>query len=122
MSIDLLAPRFKVVADWPKNYDFTIGEIITCNDMVTEAMIGNPRFSLYPHLFKKLEWYEDREEKDMPEYVKCTYQTGKKGENIVISKFSMKDHFFNKQYHEAGVIGYEPATESDYINQSTIKI
>jgi hypothetical protein len=61
---DLLKPRYKVVADYPDSI-FKIGGILIQGEKdLTEA-------AKYPHLFKKLEWWEEREEKDMPEYLKC---------------------------------------------------
>lgn len=87
---DLLKERFKVVADYPKS-DFPLGTILSMD--VESAIItlnGEYQFSdkwpmaltssyyvknvlkveNYPHLFRKLEWYEERKVEDMPEYVK----------------------------------------------------
>lgn len=79
MSIDLLAPRFKVVADYP-NSNFDVGEIIEFKPLrkgngrwiaFGKYSVTHPNeLNKFPHLFKKLEWYEDRDFKDWPKYVK----------------------------------------------------
>jgi hypothetical protein len=58
---ELLKTRYKLIADYPGNY-LPIGHIF--------YLIQDEYHGQYPHLFKKLEWHEDRSENDMPEYVK----------------------------------------------------
>jgi hypothetical protein len=87
---ELLKPRYKVIADYPFNKSFKIGEVIALNEiddrphLVKEeyALIQNTvvthtfyktDFDKYPHLFKKLEWWQERKESDMPEYVKWAH-------------------------------------------------
>ena len=68
---ELLKPRFKVIADYPES-KFKVGEIIqlTWNDPFPDKYGGYETFyNKYPHLFKKLEWWEDRKESEMPQYV-----------------------------------------------------
>lgn len=65
---ELMKVRYKVIADYPGMDDFyKIGEII------------QPRYPIhygsYPHIFKKLEWWEERKESDMPQYVKSLNTT-----------------------------------------------
>lgn len=75
---ELLKPRYKVIADYP-NSEHEIGEIIVLNEnrQVTKEpfarLLQEPIIFLesdidksFPHIFKKLEWWEEREEKDMP--------------------------------------------------------
>jgi|ERR1044072_619177 hypothetical protein len=84
MSNDLLKPRYKVIADYPGNA-YKLGDIITfvedgCSELIanysavngdrTRLMVAKKEFDKYPHLFKKLEWWEDRSDEDMPEYYK----------------------------------------------------
>jgi hypothetical protein len=66
----LLKPRYKVIADWPRMTTYWIGRIFEVSQMGMETQIP---YHKYPHLFKKLEWWEERDEKDMPEYVKAKY-------------------------------------------------
>lgn len=69
---DLLKPRYKVIADFPMSI-CKVGEILEPQGKyfpVIEGGYWNIEIYKYPHLFKKLEWWEEREESDMPEYVK----------------------------------------------------
>ena len=80
----LLAPRYKVIADYPQSR-FNPDEILIPNRM--DGKVDNQwvnqdpndkryihaQLENFPHLFKPLQWWEDREEKDMPEYVKWRY-------------------------------------------------
>lgn len=77
----LLQPRYLVIADYPSS-TFTVGEIlpIIVNEM-GEAIYAYPNtggkagiyqthFNKYPHIFKPLFWWEERDIADMPEYLK----------------------------------------------------
>lgn len=82
---ELLKPRYKVIADWQGNR-IPINTIIQLNIGPDERFQnGNVPFpyaytengaeaeytlSPYPHLFQKLEWWQERTEEEMPEYVK----------------------------------------------------
>lgn len=65
---DLMKPRYKVIALWP-NTAYQVGEIIHIEALPLPKS-AEEMFQQYPHLFKPLQWWEDREEKDMPEYLK----------------------------------------------------
>jgi hypothetical protein len=81
----LLRPRYKVIASFWYN-PFEIGQILLlylnsfnnwaytfddpCGD-TTQVLESD--FSEYPHLFKKLEWWEGRKPEEMPQYVKWNY-------------------------------------------------
>lgn len=81
--IELLKPRIKVIAPYP-NMPFTNGQIldfkITNNgDWIYEwyehdgkYKMGLLEFNEYPHLFKRLEWWEERDwsELEQVQYVK----------------------------------------------------
>lgn len=92
MSADeLLKPRYKVIADYPGNI-IPIGSIfwddIESINIITPTGSKSIQSSYpyrhkdkFPHLFKKLEWWEDRKPEEMPEYVKviredCVKDTG----------------------------------------------
>lgn len=67
---ELLKPRYKVIADYPENI-FNVGEILPSPlqkiKELTPQMIG--MYDKYPHLFKKLEWREERKENEMPDFI-----------------------------------------------------
>ncbi len=81
---ELMQPRYKVIERWPDMHmlKFFTDQIITLNqkegsqwfiDMGKTKPYDNyydAYFEGYPHLFKKLEWWEEREPDDMPDYVK----------------------------------------------------
>lgn len=89
MSVEqLLKPRRKVIADYPGS-PFKIGDILYWHNTGQTGTGGNDGFySLsshyeisvtlypagqienYPHLFKPLQWWEEREASEWPEYVK----------------------------------------------------
>jgi len=71
---ELLKNRFVFFADYP------FSEALEINDVLTETEFGfknnrtgvvhlNIEFDKYPHIFKLLEWWEDRELSDMPDWV-----------------------------------------------------
>lgn len=121
MNIEkLLTPRWKVIADFP----FSPFKI---NDIVFDGVFGQLRISTsgyfkiadYPAIFKKLEWWEEREEKDLPKYVKSENNVVKVVEYIelfnefiyVRFKFKGVNEIFGKSIH-----CLMPATKEEYDN------
>ena len=62
---ELLKPRYKVIADYPHS-GLTVGEIISG----IHAETLQDHYNEYPHLFKRLEWFEERTLEEMPQYVR----------------------------------------------------
>lgn len=56
----LLAPRYEVIALWP-NTDWKVGDIIE-HELSSSAI---KLYDTYPHLFKRLQWYEKREASEL---------------------------------------------------------
>lgn len=67
---ELFIPRFKVLSDYPGGH-LKVGEVIDWNHGRTSYDAPN-EFEKYPKIFKKLDWFEERETEaeEMPEYVK----------------------------------------------------
>lgn len=65
---ELMRTRFLVTELYPGT-SFSIGDIITM-DSDSAKEIGFITYSAYPHLFRKLNWWQRRTEQDMPEYIK----------------------------------------------------
>lgn len=66
----LLAPRFKVIASYP-NSIFKVGEVITIGRH--EGVFcdpDGPKYSDFPAIFQRLQWWEDLHVDDFPAYVK----------------------------------------------------
>jgi hypothetical protein len=62
---ELLKPRYKVIADYPES-PFKIGRIYDYGEALPGP--GLSSFEPYPHLFRKLEWWEDRKPEEIPKY------------------------------------------------------
>lgn len=130
----LLVPRWKCIANYPGN-TFYIGEIfeipLDCklqqivlegNDYSSVDLDIDPNF--YPAIFEKLEWWEDRQLENMPEYVKyigtTTYfwikpnQIVKSNWKKVKSKFKMCEI----SCHDFIPNVWEPSTEEEYLKQN----
>lgn len=124
MTIDkLLNPRYEVIADYPSN-TLPIGTIMECpnydNDFTKGYWIQSQK--TYPHLFKRLNWWEKREESEMPKYLKHSF--GGNTEYYEVVKWDMKIMcgFTNIKNRECCSIltwhpdfTYQPATEEEYL-------
>ncbi len=141
-SIDhLLKPRYKVIADYPDS-KFKVGEILFVpnpkefpNWFQTNRRFNNEgRFEAvleaYPHIFKKLEWWEHRtiEELKSIKYVKVIKYRGYWREGDVVPVYSFeggsiekaKPTGFNLKYkHFQPVFELLPGTEEEYLNQKS---
>lgn len=80
---ELLMPQYKVIAPYPtmRADGWEVGSIIKLNVKLDSGAFAlhdhdhfkvNCWFQEYPHLFKKLEWWEGREIEEMMGYVKNT--------------------------------------------------
>lgn len=126
---ELLKPRWKVIADYP-NSPFIIGQIFVIPNFdkdFTKKYWADDK-DKYPHLFQRLEWWEERKPDEMPEYLKCLSPVFKwsKGDIIKVSKwiecFGPSVRFYtdytDKVTHSP--FSFIPAAEADYtayINQ-----
>lgn len=76
---ELLQPRWKVIADFPKS-SYNIGQILIPFFIKDEGLqkwyiqddydYSWIRIEDYPAIFKKLEWWEERDVQDLPQYIK----------------------------------------------------
>lgn len=129
---ELLYPRYKVIERWPDMgvSGYHAGQIVTLmqkdggqwckkeRDLTTYEAF----FEGYPHLFQRLEWWQERKPDDMPQYVKCLLFDFKfkKGEIIKVAKwlesFGPTLRFYPDCTDKITLHPhvYEPATEADY--------
>lgn len=138
---DLLKPRYKVLADWPESQfsskdspasmiSYWVGRIIIYGEIGVQTQI---KYDKYPHLFKKLEWWEDREESEMPEYLKSCSKPinhSDRFSNVLIkcgqdvfwnsNKFSFNKYGFVQAYGGIWIENFSPSTKEEY-EQSTIE-
>ncbi len=111
MKIDLLAPRYEIIADYPDS-EYKIGQIISGFDFPINK-------DSFPAIFRKLQWWEHRKPEEMPEYIKH-------GENGKPRKIESFTPTMARVIFEGGrvrTLNHEwlPATEAEYttyINQS----
>lgn len=83
---DLMKPRYKVIKDWPGMEFFRIGEIIITKSELIYCDGQGKKYSDYPHLFKKLEWWEERSKNELPEYLRF-----KEGYPMKVEKWDLKN-------------------------------
>ena len=80
-ATELMIPRFEIIAEYP-NCEFKNGEIISRVKYATNDIYHtdeNPpvggldlsEIEKYPHLFRKMNWWEDRKAEEMPKQVIC---------------------------------------------------
>lgn len=138
---ELLKPRYEVIADYP-NSPFEVNKIIEMtrkskrfplfgdnNIEDWETWIdgkngGSTCYSInqfipYPHLFRKLEWWEKRDRDDLPEYVKFIKDCWmyKKGDVVkVINWYGYKSNKVCIQHSNFKIENVEPATLEEYTN------
>jgi len=92
---NLLNPRFKVIAEYPntifkkddilerikyKDTDINISELLTNSKRCGINKLSGLHFSdleKYPHLFKKLNWWDERKQDELPTYLKSETQVVK---------------------------------------------
>jgi hypothetical protein len=93
----LMQPRYKVVALFPFNHYFSVGDVIECehlddrehlqaheryawlepneNSPAHHITFYESEFAKYPHLFRKLEWWGERGIDQLPAYLKVNTET-----------------------------------------------
>lgn len=130
----LTVPRFEVIAEFPK-CKFLKGDLLqrvinAANDWyhtdVYSCLGGYDISDLekYPHLFKKLNWWDNRKEKEMPKYLKQNYDLENPNWTFhKIYKWDMKRKigFLDSENYECCDLmiwrkqfAYLPATKEEY--------
>ena len=120
---ELLQPRFKVIANFPDNTR-NVGDIIYVEN--TKEKYWKENFEkwlfTFPHLFCKLEWWEDRKIEDLPKYLKDKFDI------FEVENYYFKNNFLRFDYWDEEtqtemfdfVSDYEPATKEEYEANKTI--
>lgn len=111
---ELLKPRRKLIADYPDN-EMPVGTILTnyspmmWGNKVFEFNASFDWFDKYPHLFQKLEWWQERTKDELPDFIK--FPNGK------IEPISNYGNHFLKDSMWANQSGAMPATEKEFLEQ-----
>lgn len=132
---ELLKPRYKVIADYPEieRHNIRIGDVITISESAMYAdktQDGTPVVAIdheiFPAVFRRLEWWEERDVKDMPEYLKYNINDKNWYGNVVFEKVDM---FYGDNNEYVALVDrdemmqyctswYLPTTETEYLNQT----
>lgn len=125
-----MIPRWLVIADFPFNTYYKVGGIITDDGRNENGYaVFTCKWNEFPNILKRLQWWERREESEMPEYVKMNKDIKtseiKFGQILKVTEWVIdeggKDLYFNYENDEKGIGQYPsaflPATESEYKSQ-----
>ena len=135
---ELLKPRYKVIADYPESR-FKI-EVILIDEGVNGFFYNDRIYNKaiwvaidkYPHIFKRLEWWEDRIIEDLPKYLRHTKYNDDNKVILEVLYYSPNDKPWIAYIKGAtsvrtqlnvAIKECQPATEqeyTDYINQLKI--
>lgn len=127
---ELLKPRYKVIADYPDN-QLPVGGILIKHSHIDDwlRLVGAPHGLIgiresvpenYPHLFRKLEWWEERQESEMPDFLK--YKIYDYGDNkyyiYPVQDWNLKINSVKVDKHIIDLSNYLkdklPATKEEY--------
>ena len=86
-AAELMTPRYVVIADYPGNV-LEIGSIVEVYPGKTQLEF----IEKYPHLFRKMNWWEKRTEEQMPKKLICKAIKDDNRINV-IEKWDMKNLF-----------------------------
>lgn len=123
----LMKPRYKVIADYPCR-PHPIGHILefSGDHYDSQSLFRLPgsdhrypekKFKEYPHLFQSLQWWEDRELHELPEYVKCIKTPDQKIFPGMVIKVAWCSKTWGTDHVRSVILDtncYEPADENDY--------
>lgn len=131
----LLQPRYEVTASYP-NTDFYVGDIIEegfngfCKKVRSpkggSAFYNMVMFEKHPNIFRKLEWWEKRDIKDMPEYVKTNKEWSKLSIQKVNGFYGSDKEFITLEgdmsnKYQLFTEWFIPSTEEEYNKQKNRK-
>ena len=118
-----MTPRYLVIADYPQwsAFKYSKGDILELKGIHyvggnTARPILESEINLYPHLFRLLHWWEYRDEKEMPEYVKIIDKSEIVKIHTVVKDVGFRFFDGNNWRHKAFSTNTIPSTESQYSN------
>lgn len=120
----LMRPRYRLSADYPGN-SRPIGFVFTMDKKdeegwyTTTGYLQEKFFTMYPHLFKPLSWWEDRAPEEMPKYLKDVNGVIEKGvwEKSTYKPNTLQFRTENAVWQGIDIVMcmFEPATEQEYL-------
>jgi hypothetical protein len=124
---ELLSPRFEVIEDYP-NSIYKVGSIINTGYDRIFCDPNSIKFSDFPHLFRKIQWFENRKEEEMPMFLKHKSLSGKTTYHKVILWDLSNPQFIQWKYsnQDFGNLGmwsinynYMPCSEEEYLQNNS---
>jgi len=84
----LQIPRYEMIAEFPDSI-INMGDIVTCREGMSLYLTECSKFDVsgFPHLFRKMDWWEKRELHEMPKRVMFVPDT--KGDIFEIEEWDM---------------------------------
>lgn len=114
---ELLRPRYKVIALFPGSKRM-VGDIVEFQDL--PGWPTKEYYEDFPHLFRKLEWYQERRIEDMPYYLKRKGEVVKVDQQFKMENLNDPDKPYDQWSHfisngkSSNYIFWNPATEAEY--------
>jgi hypothetical protein len=120
---ELLNPRYKVIAAYP-SCPFQVGTIL--NPVDVKTLCGDfPQFlGYYPHLFKKVDWWEERTFEQLcdVEYIQFISRTPalRLGDIVPVVEFTYNKNpwYLLKTGDFVSIINVIPSTQEQYNKQN----
>lgn len=121
---NLMKPRYELIEDYP-GCNLEVGEIFGYEGIDVEF------YEKYPKIFRKVNWYEDREEQELPKYLKFVWDGNlqdvvkvnswlygnsyaeEKNKTGKLNGFTQLSHTTDS-LPRVSLNGWEPATEKEY--------
>lgn len=133
----LLIPRYKVIADYPNRpATMPIGHILTLNEFGAgkwwhkhteeEPIHIDEGFDKFPNIFRQLKWWEERNDAELPKYLKCYSPDGKVDFVLKVERYIMHkevdviwafEYFWKdeKDIKRMSMSEWFPATKEEYL-------
>jgi len=126
----LFKPRFEAIADYPNSL-FKVGLVINTGYDRIFCDSNSEKYSDFPHLFKKLEWYEKRNIADMPKYLKETDLSNCRISYIEVLNWILTEiqiececdkyngtiiFYSNNEHRSNKILNFEPISEDEYLS------
>lgn len=122
----LLIPRYKICKEGYPDMPFVSEAVILLNGLDDNKPFYStqnekwyePYFDRFPNIFRKLEWWERRSKKDLPEYIRAK-ESGRVVKAEKWDMYGLKETSARTNAEVSGfcwfVTGILPATEAEYI-------
>lgn len=118
---ELLKRRLIFENDYPESI-YSVGETLTLYKDgvfvgdVSGEWLNESDAKKFPYLFREIPWWEDRKEKDMPEYVRISQPLWKTQGVFKVVKYELPFAFVDNPIARHHIENFIPATFIDFEN------